>query len=121
IRLLPRHLLENLQELTAQFLKEPYALFTRREPRLRRTRAECVEFVARRHHQSETRQLRQMGGQLTECARLGMRAPIVVVVGDALEHPARGRELRLEVGEEECYRREAGSGEREAGGATRRF
>src|SRR5205823_12034854 len=30
IRLLPRHLLENLQELTAQFLKEPYALFTRR-------------------------------------------------------------------------------------------
>src|SRR5438445_6457567 len=103
-RLLPRHLLQNFSQLPTQFVEEADALLTTREPRLGGTLAEAVEFVARRHDQSEARELREMRSELAECARLGVRAPVLIALGNTGQHAPRRRQLRFEIGKKECDR-----------------
>src|SRR5947207_7392098 len=104
-RLLPCHLLQRLAQLSAQFIEEANTLLAAREPWLGRTRTEGVEFVARHHHQPETGELRQMRGELAKRAGLGVRAPVYLGIGAALEHAPRGRQLGFEIRKQERDRR----------------
>jgi len=67
---------------------------------LRWNARQAVEFVARRHQQSETRQLREVRGELAKCARLHVRAPIVSAHRDTIEHASGRCELRFEIREQ---------------------
>ena len=100
IRLIPRHLVKYRPQLRAQLFERPDPLGVGGERWLRWTRRQAVEFVARRHHKSETRQLREVRGELAKCARLRVRAPIVSATGDAIEHASGRRELRFEIREQ---------------------
>ena len=104
VRLIPGHLLKYRPQLRAQLFERPNPLGAVGERGLGWTRRQTVEFIARRHQNSEAGQLREVGGELAECARLRMRAPIVVAIRNALEHASGRRELRFEIGEKksEC-------------------
>lgn len=99
IRLIPGHLLKNRTQLLAHLFERPDPLGAGQEHWLRWTRRQSVEFIARRHQNSETGQLREVRRELAECARLGVRTPVVVAVGYTLEHASRRRELRFKIGE----------------------
>ena len=99
IRLIPRHLLEYRAQLRAQIVEHPDPLGACGEPGFGWTRRQAVEFIARRHHESETGQLREVRGELAERARLRVRAPIVGAIRNAFEHAPRRRDLRFEIGE----------------------
>lgn len=104
IRLIPRHLLKNRAQLLARLFERPDPLGAGQEHWLRWTRCQAVEFVARRHQEPETGQLREVRRELAECARLRVRTPVVVAVGNALEHAAGRRELRFKIREQERER-----------------
>ena len=99
IRLIPRHLPKYRAQLRAQIVEHPDPLGAGGESGFRWTRRQAVEFIARRHQKSETGQLREVRGELSEAARLRVRPPIVVAIGNALEHASGRRELRLQIGE----------------------
>jgi hypothetical protein len=81
-----------------------------------------VRAVHRQHHDSETRELGDVGGELTECSRFFVRAPVVVAVGDALEHAAGSLQLAFEVSEEEsAWIFEGGRAGRRCGSLSRGF
>ena len=99
IRLIPCHLLKYRTQLRAQLFERPDPLIAGQEHWLRRTRGQAVEFIARRHQQSETRELCEVRGELAKCARLRVRAPIIVAIGNALEHASSRCELRFQIRE----------------------
>ena len=98
-RLLPRHLLKRVSQLRTQLVEKPDALGAVGEPGFRWTRRQAVEFIARAHRETEARELREVRGELAEGARLRVRTPIVVAIGNALEHASRRRNLRIQIGE----------------------
>ena len=99
IRLIPRHLLKYRTQLRAQLFERPDPVGIGGERWLRWARRKAIELIARRHHKSETWQLREVRGELPECARLRVRSPIVIAIGNAIEHASGRRELRFKIRE----------------------
>jgi hypothetical protein len=93
-------LLQDTTQLRAKLLEQPHPFGAARQLGLRRALGQAVVFIARCHQDSETRELRDVRGKLSESSRFGVWAPVIVSIGNALEHASRGRKLHFQVGEE---------------------
>jgi len=104
-RPLPRELLKYPLDLRAQLVEHFHTLGATRKLCLRATPGQSIVFVGRQHQDSETWELRDMSRELAERAGPRVRTPILFAVRHALEHAARRRDLRIQIGEQKSERR----------------